>query len=112
MQHRNLNNQNIKTLISLSHFTTLKVGGPAECLAEPNTIKEIQELIMWSKKNDYACQIIGAGSNLLINDNILKGLTIDKNQDSEFSPEEQATAIFLCKNILLFSKEGYDFTSS
>ena len=43
---------------------------------------------------------------------ILKGSTIDKNQDSEFYPEEQATAILLGKNTLSFNKQGYDFTSS
>ena len=47
-----------------------------------------------------------------LTDIILKGSTIDKNQDSEFSPEEQATAILLGKNTLSFNKEGYDFTSS
>ncbi len=47
-----------------------------------------------------------------LTDIILKGLTIDKNQDSEFSPEEQATAHLLGKNTLSFNKEKYDFTSS
>ena len=47
-----------------------------------------------------------------LTDIILKGSTIDKNQDSEISPEEQATAILLGKNTLSFNKEGYDFTSS
>ena len=47
-----------------------------------------------------------------LTDIILKGSTIDKNQDSEFSPEEQATAILLGKNTLSFNKEGYNFTSS
>ena len=47
-----------------------------------------------------------------LTDIILKGSTIDKNQDPEFSLEEQATAILLGKNTLSFNKEGYDFTSS
>ena len=47
-----------------------------------------------------------------LTDIILKGSTIDKNQDSEFSPEEQATAILLGKNTLSFDKEEYDFISS
>ena len=47
-----------------------------------------------------------------ITDIILKGTTIDKNQDSELSPEEQATAILLDKNTLSFNKDGYDFNSS
>jgi len=66
----------IQQNISLANFTTWKVGGPAQWLAEPNTIKELKELIDWTKEKKIQCQVIGAGSNLLINDSGLKGLTI------------------------------------
>nr|WP_041391291.1 UDP-N-acetylmuramate dehydrogenase [Prochlorococcus marinus] len=66
----------IKPLVSLGNFTTWRVGGPAEWLAEPQTIDEVKELITWSKNNNLRCQAIGAGSNLLINDQILKGITL------------------------------------
>ncbi len=66
----------IQRQISLANFTTWKVGGPAEWFAEPNDVNDIKELISWSKEHNLSCQIIGAGSNLLINDTLLKGLTI------------------------------------
>ena len=47
-----------------------------------------------------------------LTDIILKGSTIDKNHDSEISPEEQATEIILSKDFLSFNKEGYEFPSS
>ena len=47
-----------------------------------------------------------------LTDIILKGSTIDKNQDTGLTPEEQATAILLGKNTLSFNKKGYDFNSS
>ncbi len=75
---------NIKTLIknklekniSLAHFTTWRVGGPAEFLVEPEGIEEIEDIIEWANLNELKFYIIGAGSNLLINDKGLKGLCI------------------------------------
>jgi UDP-N-acetylmuramate dehydrogenase len=61
---------------NLSSYTTIKVGGVAEYLAEPRTIDEFSHLIKWSNLNNHRCQIIGAGSNLLINNIFIKGLII------------------------------------
>ena len=62
--------------IKLSNYTTIKVGGSAEYFAEPNNIFEFIDLIKWANFNKNECRIIGAGSNLLINNIFLKGLTI------------------------------------
>ena len=61
---------------NLSSYTTIKVGGVAEYFAEPRSIKEFLYLIKWANLNKYRCQIIGAGSNLLINNIFIKGLVI------------------------------------
>tara|TARA_Y100001968_G_scaffold234553_1_gene217673 strand:+ start:541 stop:1437 length:897 start_codon:yes stop_codon:yes gene_type:complete len=62
--------------INLSNYTTIKAGGIAEFFAEPRDINEFINLIKWSRANNQQCQIIGAGSNLLINNIFLKGITI------------------------------------
>ncbi len=61
---------------NLSNYTTVKVGGIAEYFAEPNNIHQFISLIKWAHLNNQKCQIIGAGSNLLINNIFLKGLII------------------------------------
>jgi len=61
---------------NLSSYTTIKVGGVAEYFAEPRSIDEFSYLIKWAKLNNHRCQIIGAGSNLLINNIFIKGLVI------------------------------------
>ena len=60
----------------LSCYTTIKVGGIAEYFAEPRNIDEFSDLIKWANLNEQRCQIIGAGSNLLINNIFIKGLVI------------------------------------
>jgi len=61
---------------NLSNYTTIKVGGVAEYFAEPRNIGEFTDLIKWSNLNKQKCHIIGAGSNLLINNTFIKGLVI------------------------------------
>ncbi len=71
-----MKNINLEKKIKLSNYTTIKVGGFAEYFSMPNNINDFINLIKWSNINNQECRIIGAGSNLLINDIFLKGLTI------------------------------------
>ncbi len=71
-----MNYLNLKKNIYLSNFTTWKIGGPAEWISEPTNTDEIKSLINWANNKEICCNIIGAGSNLLINDKGLKGLSL------------------------------------
>lgn len=62
--------------ISLADFTTWRVGGPSEWLAEPESESELIELLQWGKRKDLHTWVIGAGSNLLIRDIGLQGLSL------------------------------------
>ena len=66
----------LKKNISLSNFTTWRIGGPAEWIAQPKNNEELQYLINWINQKKISCNIIGAGSNLLINDKGIKGLIL------------------------------------
>jgi UDP-N-acetylmuramate dehydrogenase len=69
-------NANIRPAVSLSKFTTWKVGGLAQWYLEPRTIAEAQIGMSWARQCRLPVTIIGAGSNLLISDKGLPGLTI------------------------------------
>ena len=75
-----MNSLQLKKNISLSNFTTWRIGGPAEWIAQPKNSKEIKYLINWINKKNISCNILGAGSNLLINDKGIKGLSICMRQ--------------------------------
>ena len=62
--------------VGLQPFTTWKVGGPAEWFAEPGEVDELVSLAAWARAQGLALRCIGAGSNLLIADSGLPGLTI------------------------------------
>ena len=60
----------------LAEYTTWRVGGPAEWLVEPTGLDDITTWLLWARNRDLACRVIGAGSNLLIHDDGLPGLTL------------------------------------
>jgi UDP-N-acetylmuramate dehydrogenase len=62
--------------IGLAEFTTWKVGGPAEWFAEPGNEQELVALAAWARSQGIPFRCIGAGSNLLIADSGLEGLTL------------------------------------
>jgi UDP-N-acetylmuramate dehydrogenase len=66
----------LRRAVALADFTTWKVGGPAEWFAEPETTVQLIALGRWARSEGLQLQLIGAGSNLLIADDGLGGLTL------------------------------------
>ena len=62
--------------VLLRDFTTWKVGGPAEWFAEPADRQELLHLAGWASGQGIPLHCIGAGSNLLIADEGLSGLSL------------------------------------
>lgn len=62
--------------VGLADYTTWKVGGPAEWFAEPGSEAELIALAVWARGLGMPFRCIGAGSNLLIADSGLEGLTL------------------------------------
>ena len=86
--------QNIITRnICLSNYTTIKIGGISEYFAEPSNIFDFTSLIEWSHSKNYNCRIIGAGSNLLINNIFINGLIICTKKMRSVSIDPHAVII-------------------
>ncbi len=66
----------MRSNVPLADFTTWRVGGPAQWLLEPTSVNDTLEALQWAKQNHLPCRVIGAGSNLLIHDDGLPGLTL------------------------------------
>ena len=62
--------------VALHDFTTWRVGGPAEWFAEPSDQEQLIALAAWAATEGMPFRVIGAGSNLLIDDRGLPGLTV------------------------------------
>jgi len=62
--------------IPMSQYSTLKVGGPAEAIISVANVEDLKRLVHWLKENDISWWIIGRGSNILVPDRGLSGVTI------------------------------------
>ena len=60
----------------LSVYTTLRLGGPADLLAEPASAEEIAALLRAASELEVPVTVIGRGSNLLVRDGGIRGLTL------------------------------------
>jgi UDP-N-acetylmuramate dehydrogenase len=66
----------LRRTVQLAEYTTWKVGGPAQWFAEPDSLEQLQHLLAWAEAEGLERRVIGAGSNLLISDAGLEGLTV------------------------------------
>ncbi|MDN5409245.1 MAG: UDP-N-acetylmuramate dehydrogenase [Lactococcus sp.] len=60
----------------LKEYANNFVGGPADILTFPTTIDELQKIVKYAKKHDIPLTIIGKGSNILVRDGGIRGITI------------------------------------
>ncbi len=62
--------------IPLKNYTSFKIGGVAEILAEPGDVSELREILKFCKDEKKKIYILGNGSNVLINDDGIQGVVI------------------------------------
>ncbi|MGI6555555.1 MAG: UDP-N-acetylmuramate dehydrogenase [Bacillota bacterium] len=60
----------------LSRHTSWKVGGPAEILVTPVSIDDLRTAVLIAWKNNVPVTILGNGTNVLVADRGVEGLTI------------------------------------
>ena len=66
----------IQENIPLSRFTFTKTGGPAQYLAFPKNLNELELLVDTVKENNIPLTVIGNASNLIIRDGGISGLVL------------------------------------
>jgi UDP-N-acetylmuramate dehydrogenase len=60
----------------MAQYSTFKVGGPAEAIISVANIEDLRTLLCWLLGNNVNWWIIGRGSNILVPDAGLNGVTI------------------------------------
>ncbi|WP_162924734.1 UDP-N-acetylmuramate dehydrogenase [Rubrobacter indicoceani] len=60
----------------LSRYTAWKIGGPADLLLEPKSTDELLEALRTARENSVPVTVLGGGTNVLIRDGGIRGLTI------------------------------------
>jgi UDP-N-acetylmuramate dehydrogenase len=60
----------------LKRYTAWKIGGPADALLEPGNTDELIEAIKKARKHGIPVTVLGGGTNVLVRDGGIRGLTI------------------------------------
>jgi UDP-N-acetylmuramate dehydrogenase len=60
----------------LKRYTAWKIGGPADALLEPGSIEELIEATERAREHGVPVTILGGGTNVLVRDGGIRGLTI------------------------------------
>ena len=61
---------------SLAPLTWLRIGGPAQYLAEPQTAAELESLLKVCADEELPVHVLGSGSNVLVRDEGVSGVVI------------------------------------
>ncbi len=61
---------------AMAKFTTYRVGGRAEAIIFPVGMSELAQLLKGIKRLNIPCRLIGGGSNILVADEGLPGITL------------------------------------
>jgi UDP-N-acetylmuramate dehydrogenase len=60
----------------LKRYTAWKIGGPADALLEPKSVGELIEAAEKAREQDIPVTVLGGGTNVLVRDGGIRGLTI------------------------------------
>ena len=60
----------------MKNYTSFKIGGPADVVAEPSDIKELVELIKFLRSKNVIYYILGNGTNILVSDKGVRGCVV------------------------------------
>lgn len=60
----------------MNKHSTFKTGGLAECFIKIGNVNELKEILELAKNNEIELTIIGNGSNILVSDKGIKGITL------------------------------------
>ena len=80
----------------LSDITTLKIGGIARLLVEPNNISELKSAVSLCKKYKIKPIIVGRCSNLLIRDDEVKQVFIKLSEQDFTDIKSESQNILIC----------------
>jgi UDP-N-acetylmuramate dehydrogenase len=65
----------------LDKYTTLGLGGPADCMIDVADMQSLKRVLLFAKKQKMPLTVIGGGSNILVRDGGVRGLVVRLKED-------------------------------
>jgi UDP-N-acetylmuramate dehydrogenase len=64
----------------MKKYTSLKVGGPADCVLFPKDMKELRKVILRARRTKIPLFLLGKGTNLIVRDGGIRGWVVSLTQ--------------------------------
>lgn len=101
----------------MSKHTSFKIGGPADIYAKVKNTEDIINIINYANKNNIEINIVGNGSNLLVKDNGIRGITLRADLEKlEIDEKNDIVTVgsgvllsFLAQVLLKKEYKGFEF---
>lgn len=77
-----------------SNLATVRIGGPLRILVEPTTGQQLSSLLGWLVAAQVVPEFLGAGSNLLISDTGVPGVTVRLGRGFRFWERRSGSRIY------------------
>jgi len=77
----------------LAPYTFLKLGGPAQALAQPRSVDELGKLVVQCRREQVPFRVLGGGCNLLVRDEGVRGLVIRLSENAFTSVEVKQSKV-------------------
>lgn len=86
----------------MSKHTSFKIGGNADIYIKVKSVEEIVKIKEYAKKNGISVTVIGNGSNILVRDSGIRGITIQMNmQDIKIENVENDVFVYVASGVKL-----------
>lgn len=117
----NIQNIEIKQNEIMAEHISFKVGGKADIWIKVKTIEQLIQIIKYANTNNIPITILGNGSNVLVKDKGIRGITLQLDfQDIQINQKEKKAEVLveagmkLGKLAMLLQKKeiaGFEFAS-
>lgn len=81
--------------VNLAEYTSWLVGGDADYFCLPEDLEQLKEAITYAKTNNLKIAILGGGTNVLVSDQGIDGLTICLRRFSKISSYEKEGKLYI-----------------
>lgn len=118
---KNMPNSEVKQNEPMSKHTSFRIGGPADIWIKVKDIDELKYIINYTNKNGIELNVIGNGSNTLVKDKGIRGITINpcfENIDIKWEDDIATITAgsgvklpVLANELLKNEIEGFEFAS-
>lgn len=82
--------------VPMKNYTSIRVGGPADCMVFVENIEELIKIISYAKSESLPVTVIGYGTNLIVKDGGIRGVTINLSKGFKMlETEEKGSDVYI-----------------